>query len=712
MLYMKENETIDTFTGKLTTLVNKVASLGHTMKDETLVRKLLNSVPDRYLQIVASIEQYSDLSEMTLEEAIGRLKTYKERIKTKPKEQSNLVEEDLELTLLMAILEDSNEEKHVKEVKEQKVSLHEEDVGYKETNMDSLWYLDNGASNHMTEVREHFKELDEKVSGKVRFGDGSYIEIKGKGFKTLNDLYENIDELLLAEDESKNYKEASRDQKWIEAMKVELDSINRNNIWELTTLPKGHKAIGLKWLRMKAGFLNSRGGGGKKKQSNNNDPGNAVKEVASPSMVDKTCTNSAGTILGKSLYANVIGKPSGTKVNFHALFTPAGNRMAYPVVANYVRNTWDKYRLVQSMFSSSTGLFSFQFISMDGLNAMLENGRDIILVVFMLSMSRNLLGMRVARYLAMISRCSKNISVGVTKNLKKTGQIPKGILVGQKMRFKPTKQEVYQPVSKKHTINHSEKKKNNVEPTNEVSKSNSFDALNSVDNDTTPIIEKINRMENLIINGKAILVDNEGKPFKKVDDDSENEVTSVDNEMVSFLAKKDGNVTQSLLKKWKDSHEIDDYEYVHGIHDGLKEEMVRQASMMSDDVLSSSNWTIGGTECTTTAINVTPDDVSIMDKGKWQTSGADDEGFIELKKKRDTIVDDEYDPYDDDIYEGQEISKTIQTICDDFNIEVRDGNFKAFTNSLETRMSNGGANNASLYEDEDYDIYDTYDIKG
>ncbi|GJW42240.1 zinc finger, CCHC-type containing protein [Tanacetum coccineum] len=83
MLHMKEDETIDTFTAKLTTLVNKAASLGHTMEDETLVRKLLNAVPDRYLQIVASIEQYSDLSEMTLEEAIGRLKTYEERIKYK-----------------------------------------------------------------------------------------------------------------------------------------------------------------------------------------------------------------------------------------------------------------------------------------------------------------------------------------------------------------------------------------------------------------------------------------------------------------------------------------------------------------------------------------------------------------------------------------------------------------------------------------------------
>nr|GFC97326.1 zinc finger, CCHC-type [Tanacetum cinerariifolium] len=73
MLHMKEDETIDAFTTKLTTLLNKATSLGHTMEDETLVRKLLNAVPDMYLQIVASIEQYLDLSEMTFEEAIGRL---------------------------------------------------------------------------------------------------------------------------------------------------------------------------------------------------------------------------------------------------------------------------------------------------------------------------------------------------------------------------------------------------------------------------------------------------------------------------------------------------------------------------------------------------------------------------------------------------------------------------------------------------------------
>nr|GEZ06372.1 zinc knuckle CX2CX4HX4C [Tanacetum cinerariifolium] len=55
-----------------------------------------------------------------------------------------------------------------------------------------------------------------------------------------------------------------------------------------------------------------------------------------------------------------------------------GKKVAYPVVANYVRNTWDKYGLVRSMFSSSTELFSFHFSSMDGLDVMLVNRLGIV----------------------------------------------------------------------------------------------------------------------------------------------------------------------------------------------------------------------------------------------------------------------------------------------------------------------------------------------
>nr|GEV52037.1 eukaryotic initiation factor 4A-3 [Tanacetum cinerariifolium] len=66
-------------------------SVGLAYEDSTLVRKLLNAVPDRFLQIVASIEQYLDLDTMSLDEAIGRLKTF-ERLKYKNERPLNTQE--------------------------------------------------------------------------------------------------------------------------------------------------------------------------------------------------------------------------------------------------------------------------------------------------------------------------------------------------------------------------------------------------------------------------------------------------------------------------------------------------------------------------------------------------------------------------------------------------------------------------------------------
>nr|GFC17731.1 hypothetical protein [Tanacetum cinerariifolium] len=144
-------------------------------------------------------------------------------------------------------------------------------------------------------------------------------------------------------------------------------------------------------------------------------------------------------------------------------------------------------------------------------------------------------------------------------------------------------------------------KKKDVEPTIEVSNANPFEVLNSVDNDvelgtnkgttnlvnngatsngssfmnvdnsstdTTPIIDKIDKFEEILTSGQAILVDEAGNPLKK------------------------GSVgTQSLLKQWRDSYGNGDYDE---------------------------------------------------------------------------------DPYDDDMYEGQDLSQEIQAICDNLDIQVQD----------------------------------------
>jgi hypothetical protein len=43
------------------------------------------------------------------------------------------------------------------------------------------WVLDTGATNHMTGSRHVFSELDSGVTGTVKFGDGSVVNIEGKG---------------------------------------------------------------------------------------------------------------------------------------------------------------------------------------------------------------------------------------------------------------------------------------------------------------------------------------------------------------------------------------------------------------------------------------------------------------------------------------------------------------------------------------------------
>ncbi|KAJ9552989.1 hypothetical protein OSB04_017034 [Centaurea solstitialis] len=44
-----------------------------------------------------------------------------------------------------------------------------------------VWYLDNGASNHMIGIYSYFSKLNKRITGRVKFGDGSCVRIEGKG---------------------------------------------------------------------------------------------------------------------------------------------------------------------------------------------------------------------------------------------------------------------------------------------------------------------------------------------------------------------------------------------------------------------------------------------------------------------------------------------------------------------------------------------------
>ncbi|XP_074363891.1 uncharacterized protein LOC141705649 [Apium graveolens] len=256
MMSMKDAETIDEFSMKLSALVTNIRALGETVEESYIVKKLLRAVPSRFVQITSAIGQFGQIEEMSVEEAVGSLKAHEERLggqtekpvgqlmlteeewekreategrlllsreewlkrsnksrgtssyqgqhdkskvrcfncqlyghyaaecrkprkEKEKKQEANLAQiQDDEPALLLTEFEKVKNDTLLLNEKGLVPKLQKDQVKKVESN---LWYLDNGASNHMTGLRSKFNELDERVTGQVKFGDGSLVEIKGKG---------------------------------------------------------------------------------------------------------------------------------------------------------------------------------------------------------------------------------------------------------------------------------------------------------------------------------------------------------------------------------------------------------------------------------------------------------------------------------------------------------------------------------------------------
>ncbi|WVZ62734.1 hypothetical protein U9M48_012444 [Paspalum notatum var. saurae] len=240
----KEGEAVDDFAMRISSLATNIRSLGEPLEEVRVVKKMLHVVPAAYKQIVLSIETLLDLNTLSLEELFGRLRATEEQLEDdgpivdkagrlmlakedwlakhrhrllpdsstsgekqagqhsgtkakggcagrrqekgegkeckKPKkerqEEAHLAKADVDQpALLMATaVEEAVTAPHV-------IHLNEKEVFPVVCEDESLWYLDTGASNHMTGQRSALAHLDDTVRGTVRFGDGSVVEIQGLG---------------------------------------------------------------------------------------------------------------------------------------------------------------------------------------------------------------------------------------------------------------------------------------------------------------------------------------------------------------------------------------------------------------------------------------------------------------------------------------------------------------------------------------------------
>jgi protein subunit release factor A len=78
---MKEDESIDGYAGNLMSMYVRYANLGGSLDDAALVKKILDTVPERFINVVARIEQFFVLKKIAFDEAVGRLEAFEERTK-------------------------------------------------------------------------------------------------------------------------------------------------------------------------------------------------------------------------------------------------------------------------------------------------------------------------------------------------------------------------------------------------------------------------------------------------------------------------------------------------------------------------------------------------------------------------------------------------------------------------------------------------------
>nr|GEV24608.1 hypothetical protein [Tanacetum cinerariifolium] len=199
--------------------------------------------------------------------------------------------------------------------------------------------------------------------------------------------------------------------------------------------------------------------------------------------------------------------------------------------------------------------------------------------------------------------CTKDTCVGVKKNVKKPSQTFRGVLVGPKIGFKPQKE--YRLVLKKPNASSSGNKKKGVEHNIEVSNSNPFDVLNSVDNDRE--FGTNGGTTNLVNNGSTL----SGSSFTNIDNDGE-------------------FASNTLIGK-----KIDKIERQIG------EGKLRLLDNNGNPLVSTDGCDKGyGTN-------------SLLEQ--WRVSYLDNDDYVS---------------YDDDMYDNHDFSKHLQSICDDLDIMV------------------------------------------
>ena len=104
---MGDDDSFDSFYGKLKEIIIAKLNLGEKIEDAKVVRKILRSLPESFRAKVIAIEESKDLDEIKIQELIGSLQTYELGL------PSHKTSKSLALKTIIERMDDSSEEDDV-----------------------------------------------------------------------------------------------------------------------------------------------------------------------------------------------------------------------------------------------------------------------------------------------------------------------------------------------------------------------------------------------------------------------------------------------------------------------------------------------------------------------------------------------------------------------------------------------------------------------
>ncbi|GJW46116.1 ribonuclease H-like domain-containing protein [Tanacetum coccineum] len=107
--------------------------------------------------------------------------------------------------------------------------------------LDSQSEVNLRRSSRKTSMPKKFSDF--KVDSKVTYSIDKHVNYSNLSVENFNSST-SLNKIV----ELKTFDEASKDIRWIEAMNLEIEALNRNGTWIITELPIGRKPIGNKWV--------------------------------------------------------------------------------------------------------------------------------------------------------------------------------------------------------------------------------------------------------------------------------------------------------------------------------------------------------------------------------------------------------------------------------------------------------------------------------